>query len=59
MHRRVFTESRRARLYAGDVPGTLLPAPRDYEWLEMTRACGKVTMARRGSSPIPGAPIWR
>ena len=38
MHRRVFTESRRARLYAGDVPGTLLPAPRDYEWLQMTRA---------------------
>jgi Protein of unknown function (DUF2723) len=38
MHRRVFTESRRARLYAGDVPGTLLPSPRDYEWLEMTRA---------------------
>lgn len=38
MHRRVFTESRRARLYHGDVPGTLLPTPRDYEWLEMTRA---------------------
>ena len=38
MHRRVFTESRRARLYAGDAPGTLLPTPRDYEWLEMTRA---------------------
>ncbi len=38
MHRRVFTESRRARLYAGDVPGTVLPVPRDYEWLEMTRA---------------------
>jgi hypothetical protein len=38
MHRRVFTESKRARLYAGDVPGTLLPAPRDYEWLELTRA---------------------
>ena len=38
MHRRVFTESRRARLYAGDVPGTLLPTPRDYEWLELTRA---------------------
>ena len=29
---------RRARLYAGDLPGTLLPAPRDYEWLELTRA---------------------
>jgi hypothetical protein len=38
MHRRVFTESRRARRYAGEVPGTLLPTPRDYEWLEMTRA---------------------
>jgi hypothetical protein len=38
MHRRVFTESRRARLYAGDVPGTVLPTPRDYEWLEVTRA---------------------
>jgi hypothetical protein len=38
MHRRVFTESRRARLYNGDVPGKLLPAPRDYEWLELTRS---------------------
>lgn len=38
MHRRVFTESRRARVYAGELPGTLLPAPRDYEWLELTRA---------------------
>jgi hypothetical protein len=38
MHRRVFTESRRARLYAGEVPGTLLPTPRDFEWLETTRA---------------------
>ena len=38
MHRRVFTESRRARLYAGNVPGRVLPVPRDYEWLEMTRA---------------------
>jgi hypothetical protein len=37
MHRRVFTESRRARVYAGDPPGTILPAPRDYEWLELTR----------------------
>ncbi len=37
MHRRVFTESRRARVYAGDPPGTVLPAPRDYEWLELTR----------------------
>jgi Protein of unknown function (DUF2723) len=38
MHRRVFSESRRARLYSGDVPGKLLAAPRDYEWLEITRA---------------------
>jgi hypothetical protein len=38
MHRRVFTESRRARAYAGGLPGSVLPAPRDYEWLEMTRA---------------------
>ncbi len=38
MHRRVFTETRRARTYAGNAPGTLLPTPRDYEWLEMTRS---------------------
>jgi hypothetical protein len=38
MHRRVFTESRRARIYAGEMPGTVLPSPRDYEWLELTRA---------------------
>jgi hypothetical protein len=38
MHRRIFTETRRARAYAGDLPGKLLPTPRDYEWLEMTRA---------------------
>jgi hypothetical protein len=37
MHRRVFTESRRARVFDGEVPGTLLPAPRDFEWLELTR----------------------
>lgn len=37
MHRRVFTESRRARAYAGGLPGTMLPATRDYEWLELTR----------------------
>jgi len=30
--------SRRALMYADDVPGTLLAAPRDYEWLAMTRA---------------------
>lgn len=38
MHRRVFTETRRPRAYAGDVPGKILPTPRDYEWLELTRA---------------------
>ena len=38
MHRRVATESRRARIWAGEFPGTVLPAPRDYEWLELTRA---------------------
>src|SRR4029453_14700051 len=38
MHRRVFTESRRARLFDGDPPGRLLATPRDYEWLEVTRA---------------------
>jgi hypothetical protein len=37
MHRRVFTETRRPRTYAGNLPGTLLAAPRDYEWLELTR----------------------
>jgi hypothetical protein len=38
MHRRVFTESRRARAVAGNPPGQMLATPRDYEWLEMTRA---------------------
>jgi Protein O-mannosyl-transferase TMEM260-like len=38
MHRRVFSESRRARQWSGLPHGTLLAAPRDYEWLEMTRA---------------------
>ena len=38
MHRRVWTESRRARKWRGEPPGQLLPAPRDYEWLELTRA---------------------
>ena len=37
MHRRVLTESRRAREWEGPLPGSLLPAPRDYEWLELTR----------------------
>jgi hypothetical protein len=37
-HRRVLTETRRAREWDGPLPGPLLPAPRDYEWLELTRA---------------------
>ncbi|HXW07985.1 MAG TPA: DUF2723 domain-containing protein [Vicinamibacterales bacterium] len=37
MHRRVATETRRAREWAGPPPGELLPTPRDYEWLELTR----------------------
>jgi len=38
MHRRVWTESRRARLWTGQPSARLLPAPRDYEWLELSRA---------------------
>jgi Protein O-mannosyl-transferase TMEM260-like len=38
MHRRVFSESRRARQWTGLPQGNLLAAPRDYEWLELTRA---------------------
>jgi hypothetical protein len=38
MHRRVWSESRRARPWHGQLPGRLLDAPRDYEWLEITRA---------------------
>ena len=38
LHRRVASESRRAREWAGQPPGRLLPSPRDYEWLEVTRA---------------------
>jgi hypothetical protein len=38
MHRRIASESRRAREWAGPVPGVILPSPRDYEWLELTRA---------------------
>jgi Protein O-mannosyl-transferase TMEM260-like len=38
MHRRVFTESRRARQWAADgFPWKLLPAPRDHEWLELVK----------------------
>jgi hypothetical protein len=38
MHRRIWSETRRARSWTGGPPGQLLPSPRDYEWLEMTRA---------------------
>lgn len=38
MHRRILTETRRAREWVGGLPGRLLPAPRDYEWLEATAA---------------------
>ena len=38
MHRRVRSESRRARQWAGALPGLLLESPRDYEWLESVRA---------------------
>jgi hypothetical protein len=38
MHRRMWSETRRARLWAGGTPGRLLQSPRDYEWLELTRA---------------------
>jgi hypothetical protein len=38
MHRRIFTESKRARAYDGELPGKILTTPRDYEWLELTRA---------------------
>jgi hypothetical protein len=37
-HRRILTESRRARTWLGEPPGAWLPAPRDFEWLELTRA---------------------
>jgi hypothetical protein len=38
MHRSVWTESRRARQWSGAPRGELLAAPRDYEWLQLTRA---------------------
>jgi hypothetical protein len=38
MHRRVWSESRRARPWYGPLPGRALETPRDYEWLELTRA---------------------
>jgi hypothetical protein len=37
MHRRIWSESRRARPWSGALPGRLLESPRDYEWLEVTR----------------------
>ena len=48
MHRREWTETRRAREWAGGLPGRSLAAPRDYEWLEVTRAW------REGAT----APVW-
>lgn len=38
MHRRVFTESRRARQWQPPPAGQTLAAPRDLEWLELSRA---------------------
>ena len=38
MHRRIWTESRRARRWTGEPKPPLLAAPRDYEWLELSRA---------------------
>lgn len=37
-HRRMFTESRRARTWLEEDAAGWLPAPRDFEWLELTRA---------------------
>ena len=37
MHRRAWSETRRARQWAAGTPGRLLESPRDYEWLEVTR----------------------
>jgi hypothetical protein len=38
MHRRVFTESRRARQWQGNAfPWTVLPAPIGHEWLELAK----------------------
>jgi hypothetical protein len=48
MHRRELTETRRPREWSGGVSGSLLPAPRDYEWLEATRAW------RQGAA----SPLW-
>ncbi len=48
MHRREWTETRRHREWSAGLPGRLLPAPRDYEWLEATRAW------REGST----SPLW-
>ena len=38
MHRRIWSETRRARSWTGAPRGRLLSVPRDYEWLEVTRA---------------------
>ena len=59
MHRRVWTESRRARSGQADPPGQLAAAPRDYEWLELTRAWRERDVPLRGSSPIRGGPTSR
>lgn len=37
-HRRLFTESRRARMWLKEEPSDWIRAPRDYEWLELTHA---------------------
>jgi hypothetical protein len=37
-HRRFFTESRRARMWVREPSGAWLDAPRDFEWLQLTRA---------------------
>ena len=47
MHRRAFTESRRARQWSGLPQGRLLASPRDYEWLELTRVWRDEGAAKR------------
>jgi hypothetical protein len=46
-HRRLFTESRRARMWLKEEPSSWLRAPRDFEWLELTQAwrSGEATVA--------------
>lgn len=48
MHRSVFTETRRPRLWADPMRGDLLPVPRDYEWLELTKTLRE----------FPDRPVW-